>query len=153
MNLFDLLAQTARRFPRASGVYLGKQPVATWSSLHERALRFAATLRARHPAGARVAVASENRPEILETMFGTWAAGQALVPINYKLHPREMADIIADAGASLVVASPDLAAGLQAALAAVPAGAGAAEARPVVVIGEASYAACFELPPDPERDA
>ena len=47
-----------------------------------------------------------------------------------------MADIIADAGASLVVASPDLAAGLQAALAAVPAGAGAAEARPVVVIGE-----------------
>jgi acyl-CoA synthetase (AMP-forming)/AMP-acid ligase II len=152
MNLFDLLAQTARRLPRASGVYLGKESVATWSLLHERALRFAATLRARHPLGARVAVASENRPELLETMFGTWAAGQVLVPINYKLHPREMADIVADAGASLVVASPDVAAGLQAALAAVPVRAGAAEAPPVVVIGEPSYAACFGLPPAEPAD-
>ena len=58
MNLFDLLAQTARRFPRANGVFLGKEPVASWALLHERALRLAATLRARHPAGLRVAIAS-----------------------------------------------------------------------------------------------
>src|SRR5690606_34896174 len=112
-----------------------------------RALRFAATQRARLAGGARIAIASENRPEILETMFGTWAAGQALVPINYKLHPREMADIVADAGASLVVASPELAAGLQAALAALPSGGDTAGPPPVVVIGEASYEACFEMAP------
>src|SRR5690606_41365740 len=135
-----LLYRTACRYPDADGIYLGNRPAVTWSAQQDRALRLAATLRSRYPDGARIAIASENRPEILETMFGTWAAGQALVLINYMLHPREMADIIADAGASLVVASPDLAAGLQAALAAVPAGAGAAEARPVVRIGEASYA-------------
>ncbi|NLD54432.1 MAG: long-chain fatty acid--CoA ligase [Burkholderiaceae bacterium] len=155
MNLFDLLAQTARRFPHANGVYLGKEPAATWAQLRERALRLAATLRARHPAGARVAVASENRPEILETMFGTWAAGQALVPINYKLHPREMADIVADAGASLVVASPDLAAGLRGALA--DAAGACANLRadgppPLVVIGEASYTDCFAPPPAAPAD-
>ncbi len=155
MNLFDLLAQTARRFPHANGVYLGKEPVATWAQLRERALRLAATLRARHPAGARVAVASENRPEILETMFGTWAAGQALVPINYKLHPREMADIVADAGASLIVASPDLAAGLRGALA--DAAGACANLRadgppPLVVIGEASYTDCFAPPPAAPAD-
>ncbi len=118
MNIFELLAQTARQFPDATGVYLGREPVATWSQLHARALRLAATLRANHPSGARIVIASENRPEILEVMFGTWAAGQALVPLNYKLHPREMADIVADAGARLVIASPSLAGGLAAAIAA-----------------------------------
>ena len=41
--------------------------------------------------GARIAIASENRPEIIELMFATWAAECVVVPLNYKLHPREMA--------------------------------------------------------------
>ena len=161
MNLFDLLAQTARRYPDATGVFVGREPVATWSALHDRSLRLAATLRSRYPAGARIALASENRAEVLEAMFGTWAAGQALVPVNAKLHPREMADILADAGVSLVVASPALAPGLRAALGAPPAppsgreeaaadpAAAVASTRPppIVVIGEQGYADLFAAEP------
>ena len=61
--------------------------------------------------GARVAVASENRPEIVELMFAIWAAECVVVPINYKLHPREMEQILDDAGVSLVFASPKIGAG------------------------------------------
>ena len=49
-------------------------------------------------AGARIAVASENAPEIVELMFAIWAAECVFVPINYKLHPREMEQILDDAG-------------------------------------------------------
>jgi acyl-CoA synthetase (AMP-forming)/AMP-acid ligase II len=154
MNLFELLAQTARRFPDATGVFVGREPAATWSQLHDRALRLSASLRARFTAGARIVVASENRPEILEAMFGTWAAGQALVPVNYKLHPREMADIVADAGASLVIASPEIAPGLAAAIADMPADADrrrlatSATAEPrVVAIGQPGYADLFAAEP------
>ena len=58
MNLFDLLAQTARRYPDATGVFAGREPVATWSALHDRSLRLAATLRSRHPAGALLQTSS-----------------------------------------------------------------------------------------------
>ena len=47
--------------------------------------------------GTRIAIASENRPEIIELMFATWAAECVVVPINYKLHPREMEQILDDA--------------------------------------------------------
>ena len=45
-------------------------------------------------------------------MFAVWAAECAVVPINYKLHAREMVQIIEDAGAALVFASPKIAAEL-----------------------------------------
>ena len=163
MNIFELLVQTARQFPDATGVYLGREPVASWSQLHARALRLAARLRANHPTGARIVIASENRPEILELMFGTWAAGQAVVPVNYKLHPREMADIVADAGASLVIASPSLARGLAAAIAAsatadkAQAGdrgrvAAAAVGPAVVAIGTPGYEELFTAAPADAAD-
>ena len=47
-------------------------------------------------------------------MFAIWAAECVLVPLNYKLHPREMVEILDDAGASQVFASPKLAAELAA---------------------------------------
>ena len=158
MNLFHLLAQTARRFPDATGVFLGREPVATWSQLNDRALRLAATLQSRYASGARVVIASENRPEILETMFGTWAAGQALVPVNYKLHPKEMADIVADAGASLVIASPPLAPDLEAAIAERWGGIEGSDAAcnpgapPVVTIGAPGYADLFCAEPSAAAD-
>ena len=62
-------------------------------------------------AGTRIAIASENRPEIVELMFAIWAAECVVVPINYKLHPREMVQILDDAGAALVFASPKIACG------------------------------------------
>ncbi|MGE0099769.1 MAG: AMP-binding protein [Hydrogenophaga sp.] len=116
MNLFSLLERTARQWPDGGAVYLGDERVQTWASLRHRSLVLAGALSAFGPAGSRVAVASENAPAYLELMFGTWAAGGAVVPLNYKLHAKEMAQIVEDADAAVVFASPALAPALQAAL-------------------------------------
>ena len=112
LNLFAILDQTATRFPDSPAVYHGSRLFCTWRELRQRALRLATSIRQRCAAGARVAIASENRPEIVELLFAIWAAECVAVPINYKLHPQEMAQIFADAGTSLVFASEAIAAAL-----------------------------------------
>ncbi|KXW78378.1 acyl-CoA synthetase [Mycolicibacterium phlei] len=129
MNLFALLDQAAARFADRGAVYHGERQVLTWGELRQRALRLASTLGS---PGTRIAVASENRPEIIELMFGVWAAECVYVPINFKLHPREMVQILDDSGASVVFASPKIAAGL------------APETSvPIEVIGEPAYESRF----------
>jgi fatty-acyl-CoA synthase len=106
LNLFSLLEQAADRCGDRGAVYHGERQLHTWGELRERALRLASTLGV---PGTRIAIASENRPEIVELMFATWAAECVVVPINYKLHPREMEQILDDAGVSQVFASPKIA--------------------------------------------
>ena len=110
MNLFALLDQVAQRFPDYGAVYHGQRCCCTWRELRERVLHLAGSIRHEYPRGARIAIASENRPEIIELLFGIWAAECVAVPINYKLHPREMAQILDDADAAHVFASPTIAA-------------------------------------------
>jgi acyl-CoA synthetase (AMP-forming)/AMP-acid ligase II len=112
LNLFTILDQAAARFPERGALYRGERQLCTWLELRERALRIATAIRAQHSAGARIAIASENCPEIVELMFAVWAAECVLVPINYKLHPREMVQILDDAGVSQVFASEKIGAGL-----------------------------------------
>src|SRR4030095_10123550 len=45
------------------------------------------------------AIVSRNVPEYIEAMFGCWWAGLVAVPVNAKLHPRELAFILEDSGA------------------------------------------------------
>jgi fatty-acyl-CoA synthase len=111
VNLFTLLDQAAARFGDRGAVYCGQRQLTTWAQLRERARRLAGSLRELGP-GARVAVATENSPEIIELMFAVWAAECVYLPINYKLHPREMQQILEDAGAAVVFASPKIAAEL-----------------------------------------
>jgi acyl-CoA synthetase (AMP-forming)/AMP-acid ligase II len=131
VNLFALLDQAASRFADRGAVYRGEQQLLTWAELRERALRLAGSLRALGP-GARVAVASENRPEIVELMFGVWAAECVYLPINYKLHPREMRQILEDACAAHVFASPKIATDLA-----------HVTTVPLEVVGEDSYESRF----------
>jgi fatty-acyl-CoA synthase len=112
VNLFALLEQTAQRFPDRGAVYHGERRCCTWRELRDRALHLAGSIRQHCPAGARLAIISENRPEIVELLFGIWAAECVAVPINYKLHPREMVQILDDAGVSQVFASATIAAQL-----------------------------------------
>src|SRR5439155_741655 len=46
--------------------------------------------------------------EYYEVLFGCWHAGLTAVPMNAKLHAREFAYILENAGARLCVVSPDL---------------------------------------------
>ena len=143
MNLFALLDQAASRFPDRGAVYLGTRQLYTWRSLRDRVLRLAASL---GEPGTRIAIASENRPEIIEVMFGAWAAECVYVPINYKLHPREMVQILDDSGATQLFASPTIAETLA-----------PETAVPIEVLGTAGYEGRFGAEPvappvtDPER--
>ena len=109
MNLFAILDQAASQHCDRGAVYLGERQLHTWNELRERALRLATSL---GTPGTRVAIASENRPEIVELMFAIWAAECVVVPINYKLHPREMEQILDDAGVAQVFASAKIGADL-----------------------------------------
>ena len=153
MNLFTLLDHAARRFPQQGAVYQGTRLVQRYGELRERALRLAGGLRRLGLAGERVAIASENCPQYVELLFGIWAAEAVAVPLNAKLHPKEMAQIIDDAGARLVIASGTLSAGLLPTEHAYGAQAG----PPVVAIGTGDYEALFgepaSVPTDTAPDA
>jgi len=135
VNLFALLDQAAARFGDRGAVYRGEHQQLTWAQLRDRALRLAGSLRGLGT-GARVAVASENSPEIVELMFAVWAAECVYLPINYKLHPREMQQILDDAGAAVVFASPRIATDLT-----------PATETPLEVIGSQAYQARLAAEP------
>ncbi|MGJ7505290.1 MULTISPECIES: AMP-binding protein [unclassified Variovorax] len=145
MNLFTLLAHAARRFPAHGAVFHGERLVQRYGDLHRRALELAAGLRGLGLSGERVAIVTENCPQYVELLFGIWAAEAVAVPVNAKLHPREMVQIVEDAGARLVIASAKLA---------TSAGVDASAACKVITIGTDAYEALFcEPAPAPVNTA
>ena len=107
MNLVTWLARNARVDPDGPAVCRGRAPWASHGELARRAARFAHGLTSRLglAAGERVALAMPNSPEYLVALYGTWWAGLAAVPVNAKLHPREVTWIVGDCGARLTVES------------------------------------------------
>ncbi|MBB5913885.1 fatty-acyl-CoA synthase [Nocardia transvalensis] len=76
----------------------------TWKQLHERSLAFADALARRGVGfGDRVLILALNYPEYLEAVFGINALGAIAVPVNFRLTPPEVAYIVADSGAKVVV--------------------------------------------------
>jgi long-chain acyl-CoA synthetase len=108
MNIALSLARGARLHPHRAAIFRGATPWATYGELAARVGRLAAGLRGRlglaH--GERVALVMKNAPEYLEAMYAAWWAGLAVVPVNAKLHPREVAFIVENAGARLVLEAP-----------------------------------------------
>ncbi len=136
MNLFFLLAEAARRFPDRGAVYSGIERVRTYAQLRGRALCLAGALRRQWGPAVRIALVSENRPEYVELLFGIWAAGLVAVPINAKLHAREMVQILEDTQAAAAFVSPKLVSELKTALK----GSAAAGCR-LLEVGSSEYAA------------
>ena len=106
MNIAALLAKTARTLPERPAVTLGAEVAARYGALHARAGAIACALRTGHglDPGDRVAIVMANRPDYLEALFGIWYAGLVAVPVNAKLHPREIAYILGNAGCRLCIA-------------------------------------------------
>jgi long-chain acyl-CoA synthetase len=77
--------------------------VITFTELHERTRRLANGLLGLASPGDRVAILSQNRPEYVEAYFGVPLAGMALNFLNYRLAPRELARIVADAEATVIL--------------------------------------------------
>jgi fatty-acyl-CoA synthase len=76
----------------------------TWSQLHQRVTAIAVAMARRGVgAGHRVAIMMTNRPEFLETVFAANALGAIAVPVNFRLAPAEIAYILTDSEATLLV--------------------------------------------------
>jgi len=134
MNLYTLLATSAARYAARGAVYHGTLRVLTYAELDDRARRLGTAIARLGAPGSRIVILAENRPEYVETLFGIWAAGAAAVPLNAKLHPREIAEILEDAEPALAFVSPDLAEATRGA------------PCPIVEIGSAGYEAMVEEP-------
>jgi acyl-CoA synthetase (AMP-forming)/AMP-acid ligase II len=119
MNVAAWLARAARADPSRIAVFLGSLPWATSGELGERVARLAGGLRRNSglSPGDRVAIVMKNAPEYLEALYAIWWAGLVAVPVNVKLHRREVAFIVQDSGARLVIEDAAQLAGLRAAAA------------------------------------
>jgi acyl-CoA synthetase (AMP-forming)/AMP-acid ligase II len=140
MNLSLTLQIMAKAHPSRPAISWDGGAI-TYGELEAQVQRIAGTLRLRHglEPGDRVALAMENTPEFLPVLYGIWRAGLSAVPMNSKLHAKEMAWILSDCAAKLCIASPKLADALSSSeLQGLP---------PIVVTGTADYLALLQGEP------
>lgn len=138
-GVVGLLLRTAKLYPDAPAVALGTTVVMTYAQLAERAAQLAAGLRGLGvQPGERAVIFMKNQPAFLEIMLGCWHAGITIVPVNVKLHARELAYILKDCDARILFHDtdhPDMADAL----------AGRSEMH-VVAAGSPSYDTLFKSP-------
>ncbi|AET95611.1 AMP-binding protein [Caballeronia zhejiangensis] len=140
MNIARLLSRTASIFADRLAVLRGEQPWLDYGSLAQRTAALAGYLREQFGVqpGARVAIYSENCPEYLEALHSIYWAGAVSVPVNFKLHPKELSFILADSGADVLFVSEELLATLKEA---------AIDTPPCMVFGSPGYAHALENVP------
>lgn len=114
MNTFAFLAKSARHGPDTTALLQGDE-VVTYREFHDRALAIGGNLLAAGcQPGDRVAFCLANSPRIMELIFGCFAAGLVVVPVNARLHAREMAYIVGNSGAKILVHGAEFQDGIQA---------------------------------------
>ena len=123
MNLARLLTRSATTFPDRPALLLGSRVLYDYREFARRAgaLGYALTNIFGLPPGARLAVLAHNCAQYLEVLYGAWHAGLIVVPINAKLHPREVTHILRVSGAGALFTQESLLADLTAAATPLPA--------------------------------
>jgi len=110
MNQAQLLLRSARWLPERPAIAVGKRAVCSYRVLAERVSRLSAGIvkTFKVKPGDRVAIAMKNCPEYWEVLFAIWHAGLAAVPMNAKLHAKELEYIVENSGAKLCFVTDDL---------------------------------------------
>ena len=105
MNIWTTLQRASDLYPHKVGVVDGPRSF-TYREVGQRAAALACHLRGRGVGpGDRVAVLELNTHAMLEVTYAAAALGAVLCPLNYRLSPRELAFILDDAGARLLLAN------------------------------------------------
>jgi acyl-CoA synthetase (AMP-forming)/AMP-acid ligase II len=103
MNVGGLLSRAALQHGELAAVRFGDNSL-TYAELCDRAMRLGrALLDLGLEAGDRVALLQANGPAMVESMFGAWAGGMTIVPINSRTNAREAAYVIANSEARAVI--------------------------------------------------
>jgi long-chain acyl-CoA synthetase len=110
MNLAHLLVRTARRLPQMPAVVEHGRTALDYAALAQRTLRLARALDERLGvrAGERVALVMKNNAAYVELLYACWAARICAIPVNVKLHPKEIAYILDDAAARVCFVTGDV---------------------------------------------
>ena len=108
VNLAQLLARSAHAYPALPALARGERVTCTYAELAASVSRLAAGLALRLSPNDRVALVMKNCPQYVELLFACWHAGLCAVPVNAKLHPRELEFILRNSGTRLCFASADL---------------------------------------------
>lgn len=110
MNIAHLLQRSALVHGERPALLAGTCLLHDYRTLAARVAALAAHLRAHcgvQP-GECVAIFSANGPQYLEALHAIHWCGAISVPVNYKLHARELAYVLADSGARVVCVSAAL---------------------------------------------
>ncbi|MEI6839172.1 MAG: class I adenylate-forming enzyme family protein, partial [Alcaligenaceae bacterium] len=144
MNIAKSFLSRALSHPDLKALTCGKQTL-TYGQLAQRVHGLAGgLLNTLHlEPGARVILCMENRSAFIEVLFAAWTAGLCAVPVNAKLHPREVKPIALDSGAAVIFTSASLKAGLIEALSDLPG------QRQIVVVDEDAYEGYVRAAPVP----
>ncbi len=112
MTLAHLLLRQARQRPDSPAIFSGAELHASHHDWAARSAGLAERLRAAGlQPGEPVLLFARNHPRYLEVLWGLWWAGLVAVPVNARLHPREVAWIIANCGARWAFVTRDVAPG------------------------------------------
>ena len=105
MNVASWVERNGRRFRDRPALAVDDRVHASWGELAARTAAGAAGLRAELGLvpGDRVAIVMGNCPEYLEVLYAVWHAGLVAVPVNARLHREEVAHVLGDSGALVVV--------------------------------------------------
>ncbi|MET0964009.1 MAG: AMP-binding protein [Noviherbaspirillum sp.] len=110
MSLAHLLVRHARLTPDRPAILCGAELHATHGHWAARSAGLAARMRdAGLAPGDRVVLFMRNHPRYLEVMWAAWWAGLVVVPVNAKLHTREVEWIIENAAARWAFVTADVA--------------------------------------------
>ena len=107
-NWITHLTRHALMQPQATALrFLGR--TTTWAELHRRVTGLAGALHRRGiGSGDRVMILMLNRPEFVETCLAATMLGAIAVPVNFRLTPPELAYLVEDSGAGVLVTEPVL---------------------------------------------
>ena len=106
VRVADVIRGHATRRPEAIALRNGEREL-SYGELDERSNRLAQALLARGVgAGTRVAYLDRSSPEVVELLFAASKVGAVLVPLNWRLAPPELAAVLEDAKAPVLIAGP-----------------------------------------------
>jgi long-chain acyl-CoA synthetase len=104
LRIADVIRERAEERGEAIAIACGGREL-TFADLDERSNRLAQALRQRGIGrGDRVAYLDRTAPEIMELLFAASKAGAVIVPMNWRLAPRELGAVLSDSGAQLLIA-------------------------------------------------
>ena len=110
MNIAEILLRSTKNSPTKVAILVGDEDYLSYEQLSSRVACLGKGLKLKYDLkpNDRVAIFSANCKEYLEALYAIYWIGAVSVPINHKLHPKELSYILEDSGAKVLMVSDEL---------------------------------------------